>query len=210
MGKCIRLQHITFLRKTSFKEDVMILGHSSNGSVEMEEEALQADLEGPTFTLLSLQQNSGSGLSSDRLSLFEYNKGHGDKEDVGQRMKEKKQRLHHSYRRKTYRSEGSIEVWIASVGGRDSYTPPKRAKQFRIPKHILRGSVSKIKNDRGYRKDGDRGESSQFLRCVKASANSDVKYSFTSAQDGELLQDDVRLCLGNDLKKAQDHSQRHV
>ncbi|GKD91319.1 hypothetical protein Tco_1366826 [Tanacetum coccineum] len=48
------------------------------------------------------------------------------------------------------------------------------------------------------------------MESVKASANSDVKYSFTSAQDGEPLQDDVRLCLGNDLKKAQDHSQRHV
>ncbi|GJS18813.1 hypothetical protein Tco_0413285 [Tanacetum coccineum] len=48
------------------------------------------------------------------------------------------------------------------------------------------------------------------IPSVKASANSDVKYSFTSAQDGEPLQDDVRLCLGNDLKKAQDHSQRHV
>ncbi|GKC44461.1 hypothetical protein Tco_1062183, partial [Tanacetum coccineum] len=47
------------------------------------------------------------------------------------------------------------------------------------------------------------------ILSVKASANSDVKYSFTSAQDGEPLQDDVRLCLGNDLKKAQDHSQRH-
>ncbi|GKA14664.1 hypothetical protein Tco_0694310 [Tanacetum coccineum] len=67
-----------------------------------------------------------------------------------------------------------------------------------------------IKQALGYRKDGDRDGKSEFLRCVKASANSDVKYSFTSAQDGVLLQDDVRLCLGNDLKKAQDHSQRHV
>ncbi|GKC85016.1 hypothetical protein Tco_1140733 [Tanacetum coccineum] len=29
-----------------------------------------------------------------------------------------------------------------------------------------------------------------------------------NAQDGDPLQDDVRLCLGDDLKKAQDHSQR--
>ncbi|GKC47113.1 hypothetical protein Tco_1064835 [Tanacetum coccineum] len=43
---------------------------------------------------------------------------------------------------------------------------------------------------------------------VKASANSDVMYSFTSAQDGDPLQDDVRLWLGDDLKKAKDHSQR--
>ncbi|GKB08702.1 hypothetical protein Tco_0837014 [Tanacetum coccineum] len=41
---------------------------------------------------------------------------------------------------------------------------------------------------------------------VKAFANSDVMYFFTSAQDGNPVQDDVRLCLGNDLKKAQDHS----
>ncbi|GJX87264.1 hypothetical protein Tco_0339278 [Tanacetum coccineum] len=41
---------------------------------------------------------------------------------------------------------------------------------------------------------------------VKASANSDIIFFFTSAQDGEPLQDDVRLCLGDDLKKAQDHS----
>ncbi|GJQ92318.1 hypothetical protein Tco_0003457 [Tanacetum coccineum] len=67
-----------------------------------------------------------------------------------------------------------------------------------------------IKQALGYRKDGDGDGNSQPHKGVKASANSDVKYSFTSAQDGEPLQDDVRLCLGNDLKKAQDHSQRHV
>ncbi|GJU35685.1 hypothetical protein Tco_1184039 [Tanacetum coccineum] len=48
------------------------------------------------------------------------------------------------------------------------------------------------------------------IPSVKASANSDVMYSFTSAQDGNPLQDDVRLCLGNDLKKAQDHCQRQA
>ncbi|GJW92740.1 hypothetical protein Tco_0172412, partial [Tanacetum coccineum] len=45
---------------------------------------------------------------------------------------------------------------------------------------------------------------------VKASANSGVMYFFTSAQDGDPSQDDVRLCLGNVLKKAQDHSQRQA
>ncbi|GJU06234.1 hypothetical protein Tco_1122664 [Tanacetum coccineum] len=45
---------------------------------------------------------------------------------------------------------------------------------------------------------------------VKASANSDIMYFFTSAQDGDPLQDDVRLCLGDDLKKAHDHNQRQV
>ncbi|GJV70655.1 hypothetical protein Tco_1490650 [Tanacetum coccineum] len=48
------------------------------------------------------------------------------------------------------------------------------------------------------------------ITSVKASANSDIVYFFTSAQDGDPLQDDVRLCLGDDLKKAQDHNQRQV
>ncbi|GJZ09806.1 hypothetical protein Tco_0544089 [Tanacetum coccineum] len=48
------------------------------------------------------------------------------------------------------------------------------------------------------------------IPSVKASANSDIIFFFTSAQDGDPLQDDVRLCLGDDLKKAQDHSQRQV
>ncbi|GKA55001.1 hypothetical protein Tco_0753950, partial [Tanacetum coccineum] len=39
------------------------------------------------------------------------------------------------------------------------------------------------------------------IPSVKASA---------SAQDSDPLQDDVRLCLGDDLKKAQDHNQRQV
>ncbi|GKC69163.1 hypothetical protein Tco_1115046, partial [Tanacetum coccineum] len=62
-----------------------------------------------------------------------------------------------------------------------------------------------IKQALGYLKDGDGDGNSQPHKGVKASANSDVMYSFTSAQDGNPLQDDVRLCLGDDLKKAQDH-----
>ncbi|GKB60449.1 hypothetical protein Tco_0916635 [Tanacetum coccineum] len=57
----------------------------------------------------------------------------------------------------------------------------------------------------GYLKDGDGDGNSQPHKGVKASANSDVMYFFTSAQDGDPSQDDVRLCLGDDLKKAQDH-----
>ncbi|GKB57822.1 hypothetical protein Tco_0914008 [Tanacetum coccineum] len=45
---------------------------------------------------------------------------------------------------------------------------------------------------------------------VKASSNSDVMNFFTSAQDGDPSQDDVRLCLGDDLKKAQDQCQRQA
>ncbi|GJX36577.1 hypothetical protein Tco_0248134 [Tanacetum coccineum] len=67
-----------------------------------------------------------------------------------------------------------------------------------------------IKQALGYLKDGDGDGNSQPHKGVKASANSDVMYSFTSAQDGDPLQDDVRLCLGDDLKKAQDHSLRQA
>ncbi|GJX67097.1 hypothetical protein Tco_0302824 [Tanacetum coccineum] len=48
-----------------------------------------------------------------------------------------------------------------------------------------------IKQALGYLKDGDGDGNSH-------------------AQDGNPLQDDVRLCLGDDLKKAQDHSQRQA
>ncbi|GJW60374.1 hypothetical protein Tco_0109709 [Tanacetum coccineum] len=87
--------------------------------------------------------------------------------------------------------------------------------------------VQQVASEQRYLKDGD-GMAFPFLRCqvipecqdttytcyivmktsssVKASANSDVMYFFTSAQDGDPSQDDVRLCLGDDLKKAQDHS----
>ncbi|GJU99843.1 hypothetical protein Tco_1329114 [Tanacetum coccineum] len=67
-----------------------------------------------------------------------------------------------------------------------------------------------IKQALGSFKDGDGDGDTQPHKGVKASANSDVMYSFSSAQDGDPLQDDVRLCLGDDLKKAQDHSQRQA
>ncbi|GJV36578.1 hypothetical protein Tco_1409055 [Tanacetum coccineum] len=70
-------------------------------------------------------------------------------------------------------------------------------------------TCSSIRID-GYLKDGDGDGNSQPHKGVEASANSDVMYFFTSAQDGNPLQDDVRLCLGDDLKKAQDHSQRQA
>ncbi|GKC38482.1 hypothetical protein Tco_1050866, partial [Tanacetum coccineum] len=63
------------------------------------------------------------------------------------------------------------------------------------------------RNDGSFKdEDGD----TQPHKGVKASANSDVLYFFTSAQDDNPSQDDVRLCLGDDLKKAQDHSQRQA
>ncbi|GJW99482.1 hypothetical protein Tco_0183396 [Tanacetum coccineum] len=62
-----------------------------------------------------------------------------------------------------------------------------------------------IKQALGSFKDGDGDGDTQPHKGVKASANSDVMYFFTSARDSDPSQDDVRLCLGDDLKKAQDH-----
>ncbi|GJU65624.1 hypothetical protein Tco_1247459 [Tanacetum coccineum] len=67
-----------------------------------------------------------------------------------------------------------------------------------------------IKQALGSFKDGDGDGDTQPHKGVKASANSDVMYFFTSARDSDPSQDDVRLCLGDDLKKAQDHSQRQA
>ncbi|GJT92442.1 putative reverse transcriptase domain-containing protein [Tanacetum coccineum] len=48
--------------------------------------------------------------------------------------------------------------------------------------------------------------SSQDIKWITDMART----TMTCAQDGDPLQDDVRLCLGDDLKKAQDHSQRQL
>ncbi|GJY36376.1 hypothetical protein Tco_0421754 [Tanacetum coccineum] len=59
-------------------------------------------------------------------------------------------------------------------------------------------------------KDGDGDGDSHYERShkgVKASANSDIIFFFTSAQDGNRLLDDERLSLADDLKKAHDHNQ---
>ncbi|GKA06958.1 hypothetical protein Tco_0686182 [Tanacetum coccineum] len=45
------------------------------------------------------------------------------------------------------------------------------------------------------------------IPSVKASANSDIIFFFTSAQDGDKLLDDERLSLADDLKKAHDQNQ---
>ncbi|GJS13214.1 hypothetical protein Tco_0407686 [Tanacetum coccineum] len=57
-------------------------------------------------------------------------------------------------------------------------------------------------------KDGD-GDThyERSHKGVKASANSDIIFFFTSAQDGNKLLDDERLSLADDLKKAHDQNQ---
>ncbi|GJW16212.1 hypothetical protein Tco_0020345 [Tanacetum coccineum] len=114
--------------------------------------------------------------------------------------KRRSKRLHHSYRGKDYRSKDSI--------AKSRKLHPSETIVF----HNEDGNPARanIKQALGYIKDGDGDGNSQPHKGVQASASSDVMYSFTSAQYGDLLQDDVRFCLGNDLKKAQDHSQRQA
>ncbi|GKA54410.1 hypothetical protein Tco_0753359 [Tanacetum coccineum] len=65
-----------------------------------------------------------------------------------------------------------------------------------------------IKQALGYLKDGDRDGNSQFL---SGQVNNQMpRHDLHFAQDGDPSQDDVRLCLDDDLKKAQDHSQRQA
>ncbi|GJY41591.1 hypothetical protein Tco_0428861 [Tanacetum coccineum] len=67
-----------------------------------------------------------------------------------------------------------------------------------------------IKQAFGSFKDGDGDGDTQSHKGVKASANSNFMYFFTSAPDGNTLQDDERLGLADDLMKAQVHNQIHV
>ncbi|GJT50822.1 hypothetical protein Tco_0480934 [Tanacetum coccineum] len=62
----------------------------------------------------------------------------------------------------------------------------------------------------GYLKDGDGDGNSQPHKGVKASQTSDVLYQSPSATDGDSLQEEVKIIVWNDLKKAQDHSQRQA
>ncbi|GKA27381.1 retrovirus-related pol polyprotein from transposon TNT 1-94 [Tanacetum coccineum] len=118
-------------------------------------------------------------------------------------------------------NRGTPELGDNKKAGRQSHPPPAmlispRRKHpsdtnvFTMKMEILLESASNKLLE--YHKDGGCGDGnpSSDMSSVKASANSDVMYSFTSAQDGDPLQDDVRLCLGDDLKKAQDHSLRQA
>ncbi|GJZ77963.1 retrovirus-related pol polyprotein from transposon TNT 1-94 [Tanacetum coccineum] len=55
-------------------------------------------------------------------------------------------------------------------------------------------------------KDGD-GDGNSRVPVMTTSANSDIIFFFTSAQDGNKLLDDERLSLADDLKKAHDQNQ---
>ncbi|GJS51125.1 hypothetical protein Tco_0624487 [Tanacetum coccineum] len=83
---------------------------------------------------------------------------------------------------------------------------PKTDKTSRTPAVAVSSSL-RLLNQNAYESRA-RASSINLLdtyerphKGVKASANSDIMYFFTSAQDGDPLQDDVRLCLDDDLKK---------
>ncbi|GJY59146.1 hypothetical protein Tco_0459038 [Tanacetum coccineum] len=73
----------------------------------------------------------------------------------------------------------------------------------------IKQALSSIRIDGSF-KDGDGDGDTHYERShkgVKASANSDIIFFFTSAQDGNKLLDDERLSLADDLKKAHDQNQ---
>ncbi|GJR79635.1 hypothetical protein Tco_0150420 [Tanacetum coccineum] len=150
--------------------------------------------------------------------LFEYNKGRETRkwsEDDKRRSKdfitaiEKRLQIRRIFR--------SLESFVA-VSSSLRLLEPKRT----IESRAKRSSINLVRTQHPsetmvfHNEDGNpaRANIKQALgrphKGVKASANSDIVYFFTSAQDGDPLQDDVRLCLGDDLKKAQDHNQRQV
>ncbi|GJZ02620.1 hypothetical protein Tco_0520581 [Tanacetum coccineum] len=87
---------------------------------------------------------------------------------------------------------------VVEVKGKGSATDVQAAKSLL--------ELHKPKKQRSF-KDGDGDGDTQSRKGVKASANSDIIFFFTSAQDGNRLLDDERLSLADDLKKAHDHNQ---
>ncbi|GJS17686.1 hypothetical protein Tco_0412158 [Tanacetum coccineum] len=148
-------------------------------------------------------------------NLFGYNYGaHGDLEMVKRMTREDSKELLTAIEKKTSDSEGSIEdtypiLLSFTHCGNKSILRVLRIILVILPEHPSETMV--VHNEDG---NPARANIKQALdrpyKGVKASANSDVMYLFTSAQDCDPSQDDVRLCLGDDLKKAQDHNQRQA
>ncbi|GKD57075.1 hypothetical protein Tco_1290462 [Tanacetum coccineum] len=82
----------------------------------------------------------------------------------------------------------------------DSLTPSIHYEDGNPARAYIKQALGSFKDEDGY---GD----TQSHKGVKASANSDIIFFFTSAQDGNRLLDDERLSLADDLKKAHDHNQ---
>ncbi|GJV50357.1 putative ribonuclease H-like domain-containing protein [Tanacetum coccineum] len=76
---------------------------------------------------------------------------------------------------------------------------------------ILKSFITGIENLVDHKvKDHLKMEMEMEIPSVKASANSDIIFFFTSAQDGNKLLDDERLSLADDLKKAHDQNQNKM
>ncbi|GJR51373.1 retrovirus-related pol polyprotein from transposon TNT 1-94 [Tanacetum coccineum] len=94
------------------------------------------------------------------------------------------------------------------AGCQDSRRSTSGSAQF------LRDRLDEGFNPETYKRPSE-GEDEDHLKMememeipsVKASANSDIIFFFTSAQDGNKLLDDERLSLADDLKKAHDQNQ---
>ncbi|GJU42630.1 hypothetical protein Tco_1195587 [Tanacetum coccineum] len=141
-----------------------------------------------------------------------YNKGMGKTRKVS-RMTREETKTNIIAIEKHYRSEGSNRSLESYVGRKNKEILTKADLQ----NNVTTSSIT-IKERRTVPKDRPcillnwsyKVGKARPHKGVKASANSDVMYFFTSAQDGDPSQDDVRLCLNDDLKKAQDHSQRQA
>ncbi|GJU03864.1 hypothetical protein Tco_1114202 [Tanacetum coccineum] len=169
--------------------------------------------------------------------LFEYNKGMETRKWKGnvQKITDHAFYLMELYRRKKRgENKGKVStemelVWNKPIKGSSLEVRVAVSSSLRLlePKRTVesrakRSSINPVRTQHPsetmvfYNEDGNpaRANIKQALgrphKGVKASANSNIMYFFTSAQDGDPLQDDVRLCLGDDLKKAQDHNQRQV
>ncbi|GJR91209.1 hypothetical protein Tco_0215220 [Tanacetum coccineum] len=146
-------------------------------------------------------------------------RGHGNKES-GQRDDKRRSKTSHCNSRKDWQSTQPLDTYPILLSfthcGNKSILRVLRIILVILPEHPSETIVFHNEDGNPARaniksaKDILKMEMEMEIPSVKASANSDVMYSFTSAQDGDPLQDDVRLCLDDDLKKAQDYSLRQA
>ncbi|GKA37539.1 hypothetical protein Tco_0724104 [Tanacetum coccineum] len=112
----------------------------------------------------------------------------------GQRMTREEAKTSSLQSRKDYRSGGSFKVAVSSSL---RLLEPKRT----IESRAKRSSINLVRTQH----PSDTKDILKMEMEMEIRSTSDI-----NAQDGDPLQDDVRLYLGDDLKKAQDHSQRHA
>ncbi|GKC48429.1 hypothetical protein Tco_1066151, partial [Tanacetum coccineum] len=107
-----------------------------------------------------------------------------------------------------YREKGDEDV--VEVGEEWQYLG-KALLEERIRVFVYRADQTEQRDD--YRRTINKNIPRETMVFSQEDGNPARAYTSNQApctQDGDPLQDDVRLCLGDDLKKAQDHSQRQV